>query len=830
MYTADDERVIQYRQKHIPEALVYVRKGSTTKWSRPQPENEEKYLEASDSFEKQYQRELEKTQHVADPTPDKTVKSDGYKQAYFSPVIVIKGGTLERVRCFAKSYFIILLDQNLAHHEIFFSSTPQVSNKSAYLLSKMSEDPDYFNSEALVFRDSFDMDTKKSDMDGKYCLAIKVLCHVDNSYVISLSLQKKLYTLAVLKANLNKRGGMGYIKHSEQPDLQSTHTNINLIRDLKKMDLCGPYIDPCQLENKKEIVKKNINKVFFFKKENAKKLEEMPENLKACTEENQERAKLIYEEKLSKYTTMEMRQTVIKQKKLDELYTNQKNTLKKAKQSFWLFFLYTALFGTLMPKYLFKIRISSFNQQILSARLMLIEALAKGCLHCLRSKRNYLGHTYYASIMIMDQLAHYVAPKIIQKTSNCVATFIKKSLFPMEMFFYTTVYVERIKDVFNKIYNHKILKRKIFGILESEWERELFNMSLMSEYTFRKALIIVGVKGTEIHFRDFTFESYKFIFTNKLIFTYLTHQINVTITKVTEAKIKKNFKNIDYDAARILKNTQLNTTLALKRKRAKKEADEHSIKIKKDEEEKKRLLAELRAREEQEKQDKENKEKEAKKDMTDEEESQHGQNDDTDVSGLDTTKATQDQPMIETGVAVNKQIQDAKNGEPQPDSPQLTQKILNTGETASHVVQVDTLDNKGETRIQESNLRKQQYKYRIGYISKLNYQPLKNDIYELAKMTQEFFQDFQSKTKKGHKSKFVEEEQQQAKIQVDHDKERLSKNIMMFLKVAHKKNSFLDEYLSEFGYHRGIIRALCFVIIKFFVEGKLPSSEYSGKK
>lgn len=40
------------------------------------------------------------------------------------------------------------------------------------------------------------------------------------------------------------------------------------------------------------------------------------------------------------------------------------------------------------------------------------------------------------------------------------------------------------------------------------------------------------------------------------------------------------------------------------------------------------------------------------------------------------------------------------------------------------------------------------------------------------------------------------------------------------------KNPLIDDYLKVFGYQKGILKSLSFVIIKYFVEGKLPDKYY----
>lgn len=67
----------------------------------------------------------------------------------------------------------------------------------------------------------------------------------------------------------------------------------------------------------------------------------------------------------------------------------------------------------------------------------------------------------------------------------------------------------------------------------------------MNEYTFRKACIIVGIKGTEVMFRNYEFKSYRFLFSHKLFSNFLKYYINRIITTVIENKIVNIFENVD---------------------------------------------------------------------------------------------------------------------------------------------------------------------------------------------------------------------------------------------------------------------------------------------
>jgi hypothetical protein len=160
-----------------------------SKKSRQFEVHEDNYLEASDSFDKLYEREFEKVFDIELPSEDMTVEADGYKMCYFSPIRV--GATISNLalKTFAKSYFILHLEQTLGSKDLFLSVNPAVQGKSAFLISKMSKNPDYLNSEMIVVRDSFEFNTSKGqesatgDLDiNEYCVTIKVLSHAENSY------------------------------------------------------------------------------------------------------------------------------------------------------------------------------------------------------------------------------------------------------------------------------------------------------------------------------------------------------------------------------------------------------------------------------------------------------------------------------------------------------------------------------------------------------------------------------------------------------------------------------------------------------------------------
>ena len=165
------------------------KRTQVSKRSRPLVENEENYLEASDSFDKLYEREFEKVFDIELPSKDMTVEADGYKMCYFSPIKV--GATVSNLalKTFPKSYFILHLEQTLGSKDLFLSVNPAVAGKSAFLISKLSKNPDYLNSEMIVVRDSFEFNTRKGQevsgiaVDNKeYCVTIKVLSHTENSY------------------------------------------------------------------------------------------------------------------------------------------------------------------------------------------------------------------------------------------------------------------------------------------------------------------------------------------------------------------------------------------------------------------------------------------------------------------------------------------------------------------------------------------------------------------------------------------------------------------------------------------------------------------------
>lgn len=130
-----------------------------SKKSRQLLGHEDDYLEASSSFDKLYEREFEKVFDIELPSEDMTVEADGYKMCYFSPIRV--GATISNLalKTFPKSYFILHLEQTLGSKDLFLSVNPAVQGKSAFLISKMSKNPDYLNSEMIVVRDSFEFNT-----------------------------------------------------------------------------------------------------------------------------------------------------------------------------------------------------------------------------------------------------------------------------------------------------------------------------------------------------------------------------------------------------------------------------------------------------------------------------------------------------------------------------------------------------------------------------------------------------------------------------------------------------------------------------------------------
>jgi hypothetical protein len=72
----------------------------------------------------------------------------------------------------------------------------------------------------------------------------------------------------------------------------------------------------------------------------------------------------------------------------------------------------------------------------------------------------------------------------------------------------------------------------------------------MNEYNFRKACIIVGIKGNETMFRNYKFQSYKFLFSPKLFDNFLKFYINRIVTSTIETRIEKTFLYTEISTAR----------------------------------------------------------------------------------------------------------------------------------------------------------------------------------------------------------------------------------------------------------------------------------------
>ena len=112
------------------------------------------------------------------------------------------------------------------------------------------------------------------------------------------------------------------------------------------------------------------------------------------------------------------------------------------------------------------------------------------------------------------------------------------------------MYIQRIKGVKAAFVSHSLLKARIYDILLKGWERELWSLEAMNEYNFRKACIIVGIKGNETMFRNYKFQSYKFVFSPKLFDNFLKFYVNRIVTTIIENKIRVSFKFIDVTTSR----------------------------------------------------------------------------------------------------------------------------------------------------------------------------------------------------------------------------------------------------------------------------------------
>lgn len=146
-------------------------------YSRQFNNNEENFLEASDSFDKLYEREFEKAFDIEHHTNNETVHNDGYAVCFFSPIIVSSSCKLPDIQTFPKSYFVLHFDKLMKNREFFIELNPHKKDRTASLICKTSEDPEYYNSEIIMIRDSFkvnasiapDTKTDKPSKNNKYC-------------------------------------------------------------------------------------------------------------------------------------------------------------------------------------------------------------------------------------------------------------------------------------------------------------------------------------------------------------------------------------------------------------------------------------------------------------------------------------------------------------------------------------------------------------------------------------------------------------------------------------------------------------------------------------
>ena len=554
---ANDELALNRHKEDLKENRNFFmrkvkRRECKSKWME---EPDEDFLVACDSFDLIYQREFEKVFDVQDSFEDMTVERDGYKILTFSPIKLNGAGKIPIIKTFPKSYFLIHFENALIGRDVSIYLNPTYANKTAFLVSKRVSDPDYLDCDMIIIRDSYNFSLRKSmaknnESNSEYCLTLKVLAYNEQSYNIVQKIQKtKKITEEVFKDK--KQVNEENIAERNLID-DGLFTNKRLIVELKKMNMLGNYVDKNYRMLNREFIMKNMDEAQIWKYLKQKIILDMIQQWNIRSEEAISKRNDFILIKRKEFITLKMKQAKIIAKNLFELKIKQKQLLTKVSISAWLYILYLIIAGHNMYEYIFQLRMQTFNDTITRNRIILVQSVAKSFVNDSREVRNQLPYNHYCSALILEIYSGIVRPKVEQKSKINIARFFLKIKKPLQLFGYITTYIDRIREVKKGFVKHKELKRRIYETLEKDFQREIQILRTMDEYNFRKACIIVGIRGNEPSFKSFSFTSYRHIFNKRLISEFIGYYLNKIITNSVEQRVKNNFANLDFDAARTM--------------------------------------------------------------------------------------------------------------------------------------------------------------------------------------------------------------------------------------------------------------------------------------
>ena len=153
---------------------------------------------------------------------------------------------------------------------------------------------------------------------------------------------------------------------------------------------------------KTRIMQKNIEQSVVWRSLKEQRLVEWIRVMDDRIERAKHKRFFIRSKYKKEFTNMEMKQAKIIMKKLIALNKLQKEQLQKVAVAFWIFFLYTQVAASGMIDHIFCIKMRSFNEQALKHRLKTMQNIAYAYVFKIKAQRNGVGHTPYATMMILD--------------------------------------------------------------------------------------------------------------------------------------------------------------------------------------------------------------------------------------------------------------------------------------------------------------------------------------------------------------------------------------------------------------------------------------------